>query len=190
MKSSSNPMNWILQLFYLFESFSHRSYLMIFYWSPRDSKSLKVFRNLLCILADLNNAVVWVVSTRPLISKSSSSCINPLVTVSNVVFNLSLSDSKSLKVFRNLLCILADLNNAVVWVVSTRPLMSNYFSAFSKSLRNVPFALITLSFTVTIFSVLLRGLRICISFRFLLFHFPSVIGWNGNNHKLRNSVHC
>ena len=29
----------------------------------------------------LNNAVVWMVSTRPLISKSSSSCCNPLVTL-------------------------------------------------------------------------------------------------------------
>ena len=36
---------------------------------------------LLNILADLSNAVVWMVSTRPLISKSSSPRINPLVTV-------------------------------------------------------------------------------------------------------------
>ena len=35
----------------------------------------------LSILADLNNAVGWMVSTCPLISKSSSPCINPLMSV-------------------------------------------------------------------------------------------------------------
>ena len=34
----------------------------------------------LTILVDLNKAVVWMVSTHPLISKSSSPFINPLVT--------------------------------------------------------------------------------------------------------------
>ena len=38
-------------------------------------------RALLSILANLNNAVVWMVSTRLLISKSFSPCTNPLVTV-------------------------------------------------------------------------------------------------------------
>ena len=33
------------------------------------------------ILADLNNAVVWIASHRQRISKSSSPCTNPLVTV-------------------------------------------------------------------------------------------------------------
>ena len=36
---------------------------------------------LLSILADFNSDIVWMISTRPLISKSSSNCINPLVTV-------------------------------------------------------------------------------------------------------------
>ena len=35
---------------------------------------LKVSRTLLSILADLNNVVVWMVSTRPLISKSFEGC--------------------------------------------------------------------------------------------------------------------
>ena len=34
------------------------------------------------MLIELNSAVVWIVSTRPLISKSFSPCINRLVTVS------------------------------------------------------------------------------------------------------------
>ena len=55
---------------------------MVFRWSLSDSKSPQVSRTLLSILADLSNAVVCMVSTRPLISKSSSPCISPWVTVS------------------------------------------------------------------------------------------------------------
>ena len=54
---------------------------MVFPWSLSDSKSPQVSRNLFSILADLNNAVVWIVSTHPLIFKSSSPFLNPLVTV-------------------------------------------------------------------------------------------------------------
>ena len=53
---------------------------MVFHWSLSDSKSPQISWNLLRILADLNNEVVWMVSTRPLISKSSGLFINPLVT--------------------------------------------------------------------------------------------------------------
>ena len=41
----------------------------------------QVSRTLLSILTNLNNAVVWTVSTHPIISKSSSLCTNPLLTV-------------------------------------------------------------------------------------------------------------
>ena len=54
---------------------------MAFHWTLSDNKYPQISRTLLSILADLNNAVVWMVSTRPLISKSSSPCINPLVIV-------------------------------------------------------------------------------------------------------------
>ena len=54
---------------------------MVFYWRLSDSKSLQVSKTLLNILADLNNAVVWIVSTRPVISKSSNPNTDPLVTV-------------------------------------------------------------------------------------------------------------
>ena len=50
--------------------------MMVSYWSLSDSKSPQVSRTLLNILADINNAVVWMVSSRPLICKSSSSCTN------------------------------------------------------------------------------------------------------------------
>ena len=54
---------------------------MVFHRSLSDSKSPQVSRTLLSILAVLNNAVVWRVSTHPPTSKSSSPFNNPLVTV-------------------------------------------------------------------------------------------------------------
>ena len=54
---------------------------MIFHWSLSHSKSPQVSRTLLSILAVLNNAVVWMVSTRPPTSKSSTPFNNPLVTL-------------------------------------------------------------------------------------------------------------
>ena len=54
---------------------------MVFHWSLRDSNCPQVSKTLLSILAVLNNAIVWMVSTRPLTSKSSSPFSNPLVTV-------------------------------------------------------------------------------------------------------------
>ena len=54
---------------------------MVFLWSLIDSKSLQISRTLLSNLTDLNNDVVWMVSTSSLISKPSSPCINPLVSV-------------------------------------------------------------------------------------------------------------
>ena len=49
---------------------------MVFHWCLSDSKSPQVSRTLLSIL---NNAVVWMVTTRPLTSKSSSLFNNPFV---------------------------------------------------------------------------------------------------------------
>ena len=63
--------------------FSHQLTLMVFYWNLSDSKSPQVSRTCLSILAVLNNALVWMVSTRPPTSKSSSPLRNPLVTVPN-----------------------------------------------------------------------------------------------------------
>ena len=54
---------------------------MVFHWSLSDSKSPQVSRNFLSILAVLNNVVVWLVSTRPPTSKSSSYFNNLLATV-------------------------------------------------------------------------------------------------------------
>ena len=54
---------------------------MVSHWGLSVSKSLQVSRTLLSILPDFNNAVVWMVFTRPLISKSFSPCTNPLVNI-------------------------------------------------------------------------------------------------------------
>ena len=56
---------------------------MVLHWSLNDSKSPQVSKTRLRILAVLSNAVVWIVSTRPPISKSSRPFNNPLVIVPN-----------------------------------------------------------------------------------------------------------
>ena len=49
------------------------------------------FRTFLSILADLNNAVGWIVSTCSLISKSSSAFTNPLGIVQNAPFTINIT---------------------------------------------------------------------------------------------------
>ena len=56
---------------------------MVFHWILSDSKSPKVSRTHLRILAVLSNAVVWIVSTRPPTSNSSRPLNNFLVIVPN-----------------------------------------------------------------------------------------------------------
>ena len=63
---------------------------MVFHWSLSHSKSPQVSRTLLSILAVLNNAIVWMVSTRPPASKSSSPFSNPLVTVPNTPITIGI----------------------------------------------------------------------------------------------------
>ena len=63
---------------------------MVFHGSLSDSKSPQVSRTLLSILAVLNNAVVWMVSTHPPTSKSSSPFNSPLVTVPNAPITIGI----------------------------------------------------------------------------------------------------
>ena len=63
---------------------------MVCHRSLSDSKSPQVSRTLLSILAVLNNAVVWMVSTRPPTSKSSSPFSNTLVTVPNAPITIGI----------------------------------------------------------------------------------------------------
>ena len=63
---------------------------MVFHWSLSNNKSPQASRTLLSILAVLNNVVVWMVSTRPPMSKSSSPFSNPLVTVPNAPITIGI----------------------------------------------------------------------------------------------------
>ena len=82
---------YYILFFYSFESSLDKCYQMISLWSLSDSKSFHVARTLLSILAVLNNAVVWIDSTRPLISKSSSPSISPLMTVPSAPITIGIT---------------------------------------------------------------------------------------------------
>ena len=68
----------------LWEFFLHQPELIVSHWNVSDSESPHVSRTLLSILTDLNNAAVWMASTCPLLSKSSSPFTNPLGIISSV----------------------------------------------------------------------------------------------------------
>ena len=74
----------------ILESFSHQCKLMIFHWSLSDSKSPQVFRIFLSLLADLSNTIVWTVSARPIITRSSIQCANLLVTIPRVPITIDI----------------------------------------------------------------------------------------------------
>ena len=63
---------------------------MVFHWSLNDSKSPQLTRTFLSILVVPNNAAVWMVSTQPPTSKSSSPFNNPLVTVTKAPLTIGI----------------------------------------------------------------------------------------------------
>ena len=70
-------------------------------------------------------------------------------TVSRWFLLWSLTDSKSPQVSGTLLSILADLNNVIVWMVSTYLSISKYFSLFTNPLGIIPRAAITTGLNVS-----------------------------------------
>ena len=68
----------------------HISVSRWFFTGVSNSKSPEVSRTLLSILAVLNNAVVWMVSTRPPTFMSSSPFCDPLVTVPNAPITIGI----------------------------------------------------------------------------------------------------
>ena len=75
---------------------------MVFHWSLCYSKSPYVSGTLLSILAVLNNAVVWIISTRPPTSIVSLPFSNPFIIIiiiiiySLEIFTSALADGFSL----------------------------------------------------------------------------------------------
>ena len=65
-------------------SFSLQRWLMVFHGSLSDNKSPQLFRTLLSILADLNKAVLWMVSACPIFD-SFSPLTKPLRVVITVI---------------------------------------------------------------------------------------------------------
>ena len=112
--------------------------------------SLQVSRNLPSILADLNNAVVLTVSTRPVISDSSNPCINPLVIVASTSFTIgiivtfmfhwifySLSRSRYLSLFSLSF-------NFTLWSAGTQFCKSSFFVDYYKVWSSVRVSVIRL----------------------------------------------
>ena len=64
---------------------------MVSHGSLSDNKFPQVSRTLPSITVDINNAVVWMVSTRPLISKPSSLCTNSLLMVPSAQITIGIS---------------------------------------------------------------------------------------------------
>ena len=63
---------------------------MVFYWSLSESKIPQVSGTLLNSLTGFHNVVVWMVSTRPLVSMFSGLCIHPLVIVPRAPITISI----------------------------------------------------------------------------------------------------
>ena len=111
-----------------------------------------------------------MVSTCPLISKSSSPCTDyyyhyipgdffTLALVDGLSLDFGGGGSKSPHISSTLLSILADLNNAVVWIVLIRPPLFKSSSPLSKRLESVPSAQMTIGITVILmFLSFLRSL--------------------------------
>ena len=104
-----------------------------------------------------------------------------------MVFHMSLSDNRSPQVSSTLLGILADLGDAVVLIVSTRPVISKSPNPFTNPLVTVPSAQITIGITVTLMSRSFFNSQArsrYLTFFFAFFQFYSVVCFDS---KIRNS---
>ena len=126
---------------------------MVAHLSLNDSKSLQVPRTFLSILADLNNAVVWMVSTRPHFSVLQS-LSNPIIIIiesftSELADGLSL-DSELQQVSSSLLVSSQYSGRSQLCkIVSTRPVISKSSSPYTHPFVIVPKAPFTIGISVT-----------------------------------------
>ena len=97
------------------------------------------------------------------------------------IFHWSLSDNKSPQISRTLLCILIDLINAVVWMVSAYPPISNSSSPLTKPLETVLSAPLIIGITITFmihnFLVLWQSQTTCLFFHCLWFSMCGLLRW-------------
>ena len=130
---------------------------MVFHLSLNNSKSLQVSRTLLSILANLNNAVVWMVSTLTLISKSSNPCINSLLTVPKALITI---------------CIIVTL------------MFHSFFNSLERS-RYISFFSLSFNFTLWSAGTAKSTIQQVLLFFFFFFFF---FGWFGRLAKIRHKV--
>ena len=64
---------------------------MVFHWSLSDSKYPQISRTLLSILVDFNNAIIWILSTRPPISNSSGPLIKEIVSSTPITIGITVT---------------------------------------------------------------------------------------------------
>ena len=88
--TSVMPIKHVL-LYYTLQNFHTSISLIVFYMSLSDGKTPQVSRTLLSILADLNNAVVWMISARPPIINSSSPFTKPLGIILSTQITISIA---------------------------------------------------------------------------------------------------
>ena len=107
--------------YFFFSEFFTPALAVGFHRILRDSKSIQVSRTFLGILADLSNGVLWMVSTRPLICKSSNRCNNSLVIVP------SASVAIGIVYFSSLLNVLIWLELLLLCMIFYLSLYSDFF---------------------------------------------------------------
>ena len=123
---------------------------MVFHRSLSDTKSPQVSRTRLSILAVLSNAVLWIVSTRQLTSKSSKPFNNPLVTVPNAPITIGTIVTF---MFHSFVCSLVRSRYLSFFSLSFRLILSSAGTAKSTILQILFFLLIIMR------SGLLAGIR-------------------------------
>ena len=102
-----------------------------------------------------------------------------------MIFHRSLSNNRSPQVSRTLLSILTVLNNVVVWMVSTRPLIYKSSSPVDNRFVTLPKAPITIGITVTfMFHIFLQfpSKAQVLVFLFVFFQFYSVASRDSKDH--------
>ena len=114
---------------------------MISHWRLSDSKSLQFLRTLLSILAVFNNAVVWMVYTRPPTSKSSEPFNNSLVTVPKAPITIGTIVNFMFHSFfqfsSKVLCLFSNSFSFIMWSAGTEKstILQIFFSYYFSLIR-------------------------------------------------------